>query len=307
MLSYSTGVPEIIDEPAWPLNAGLGDVPHAVSNANAESESSALDDKLTVFLRVTQQHRAQLLRLASRFADCREDAEDIVQEALLKAFRHLPQFRGQSKMSTWLGAIVLNAAREWLRQQKGRLLLPLEGVRNEDDDPIEFDLPGPGRDPEQSYQYKELGNILLSEIDQLNSVYKDALRMCAIDEFSHFEAAKELGVNVLTIKSRIFHGKQVLKRRFCLRAGMCSRTAPPSARGIVSNRIVKPPFQDVDACPKSGSKATQTRLWPSGTERKRIEDAVQFDCNAGLKVQTIAGAKTSRGHVGGRSDENQLD
>jgi RNA polymerase sigma factor (sigma-70 family) len=230
MMSSSTGVPEIIDKSAWPLDAGLSEASYAVSTADAESESSVLDDKLTVFLQVIQQHRAQLLRLANRFADSREDAEDLVQEALLKAFRHLPHFRGQSKMSTWLGAIVLNAGRGWLRQRKARVFLPLENARNEDDDPIELDLPDPCRDPEQSYERNELGNILFSEIDQMNSVYKCALRMCAIDEVSHLEAANALGVKVPTIKSRIFHGKQLLKRRFCLRTGTRSWTAVSSTR-----------------------------------------------------------------------------
>jgi RNA polymerase sigma-70 factor (ECF subfamily) len=220
MLRLSRAVPEIAGKSRLPLESDLGELSCAASVADRESESSAWDGKLTVFLQVAQHRRGQLLRLANRFTDNREDAEDIVQEALLKAFRHLAQFRGQSKMGTWLWVIVLNAGREWLRQQKGRVFLPLQNVRNEDDDPIEFELPDPGRDPEQSYQYKEMERILLSEIDQLNPVYKGALRMCAIDEFSHVEAAKALGVCVPTIKSRIFHGKKGLKRRVCLRTGM---------------------------------------------------------------------------------------
>lgn len=219
MLSFSTRTPEMTDTSALSECNGLEQVLSPVSAANAESGPSAWDGKLAVFLQVTQQRRAQLLRLANRFANSREEAEDIVQEALLKAFKHLPEFRGESQMSSWLGVIVLNAGREGLRKRKGRVFLPLEYVRNGDDDPTVFDLPDPGRDPEQSYAHREMENILLSEIDELNSVSKTAIRMCALDGLSHVEAANALGVNVLTIKSRIFHGKRMLKRRVCLRTG----------------------------------------------------------------------------------------
>ncbi len=198
---------------------GLEEIFGPVSAADTESWQDAWDGKLAAFLQVVQQRRAQLLRLAQRFAISRDGAEDIVQEALLKAFKHLPQFRGESQMSTWLGVIVLNAGREWVRKRKGRVFLPLEYVRNEDDDPIVFDLPDPGRDPEQSCEHREMEKILLSEIDKLNSVSKRPIQMCALDGFSHLEAANALGVNVFTIKSRIFNGKRMLKRRVCLRAG----------------------------------------------------------------------------------------
>jgi RNA polymerase sigma-70 factor (ECF subfamily) len=219
MLGFSAGGPGLTDESALPASSMPAEIANPVSAADAESGSSIWDGNLTVFLQVVQQRRAQLLRMANRFANSREEAEDIVQEALLKAFKNLPQFRGESQMGTWLGVIVLNAGREWIRKRKGLVFLPLEYIRNKDDDPVVFDLPDPGRDPEQSCEHREMENILLSEIDELNSVCKSAIRMCALDGLSHLEAANVLGVNVFTIKSRIFHGKRMLKRRVCLRTG----------------------------------------------------------------------------------------
>lgn len=219
MLGFSAGGPGLTDESALPASSMPAEIANPVCAADAESGSSIWDGNLTVFLQVVQQRRAQLLRMANRFANSREEAEDIVQEALLKAFKNLPQFRGESQMGTWLGVIVLNAGREWIRKRKGLVFLPLEYIRNKDDDPVVFDLPDPGRDPEQSCEHREMENILLSEIDELNSVCKSAIRMCALDGLSHLEAANVLGVNVFTIKSRIFHGKRMLKRRVCLRTG----------------------------------------------------------------------------------------
>ncbi len=219
MLSFSAGALEMTDTSALPEGIKLAETLEPTSAADAESGPSVWDGKLAVFLQVAQQRRAQLLRLAQRFANSREEAEDIVQEALLKAFKHLPQFRGESQMSTWLGVIVLNAGREWVRKRRGQVFVALEYVRNEDDDPIVYELPDPCRDPEESCEYREMESILLSEIDKLSSVCTRPIQMCALDGLSHIEAANALRVNVITIKSRIFHGKRMLKRRVCLRAG----------------------------------------------------------------------------------------
>jgi RNA polymerase sigma-70 factor (ECF subfamily) len=219
MLSFSTGAPDLADTSALPESGGLEEVSNSVSASDAESGPSAWDGKLALFLQVAQQRRTQLLWLARRFANSREEAEDIVQEGLLKAFKHLSQFRGESQMSTWLGVIVLNAGREWVRTRKRRVFQRLEYVSDKDDDSVAYDLPDPGRDPEQSCGHREMEDILRSEIDELNSVCKSAIKMCTIEGLSHLEAANELGVNVLTIKSRIHHAKRMLKRAVRLRDG----------------------------------------------------------------------------------------
>jgi RNA polymerase sigma-70 factor (ECF subfamily) len=184
---------------------------------DVESGASSWDGKLVTFTQVAEQRRAQLLWQAQRLTNSREEAEDVVQESLLKAFKNLPQFRGESQMGTWLCVIVQNTGREWLRKRKGRVYLPLEHTRNRDDDLLTYDPPDPGRNPEQCCEREEMDNILLSEINKLNSVCKRAIQMCAIEQLSHHEVSKALGVNVFTIKSRIFHGKRMLKRAIQLR------------------------------------------------------------------------------------------
>jgi RNA polymerase sigma-70 factor, ECF subfamily len=195
------------------------DMSSTMTVSGVKSGPAVREGKLERFMQVAEQRRAQLLWYAQRFTNNREEAEDIVQEALLKAFKNLPQFRGESHMGTWLYVIVQNAGREWLRNRKGKTYLPLEYVRNRDDEPLVLDLPDPGRNPEQFCERREMERILLSEIDKLNSVCKRAIQMCALEELSHLEAANVLGVNVFTMKSRIFHGKRMLKRAICLRTG----------------------------------------------------------------------------------------
>ena len=183
------------------------------------SGSTAWEHKLIAFVQVAEARREQLLWRAQRITKNREEAEDIVQEALLKGFKHLSQFRGESMMCTWLTAIVRNVGLEWLRGQGGRAILPLEQDQDGYEMPFLDNLQDPSEDPEQSCERWEIRNLLLTHIDELDSVSKHALRMCAIEERSHLEAANALGVIVAAIKSRLFHGKRMLKRAIHMRTG----------------------------------------------------------------------------------------
>jgi RNA polymerase sigma-70 factor (ECF subfamily) len=199
---------------------GLEHRSRSLNDAELAFASTTWEQKLIMFMRVAEARRTQLLWLAQRVTNNREEAEDIVQEALLKGFKHLAQFRGESMMYTWLGAIIKNVGREWLRSQKGRVLQPLEHLGDGNDVPLLDLLQDSYEDPEQFCERWEMTNILLSEINELDSVCKHALKMCAIEERSHLEAAHALGVSVSAIKSRLFHGKRILKRAVRKRIGV---------------------------------------------------------------------------------------
>jgi len=202
-----------------PANNGFEDTYSTKTAHDVESGASTWDSKLVTFTQVAEQRRAQLVGLAQRITHDRDEAEDVVQEALLRAFKSLPQFRGESQIGTWLCVIVKNTGCEWLRIQRGRVFLSLEHARSPDDQPILLDFPDPGRNPEQCCVRKEMDDILLSEIARLNSVCGSTIQMCAIEERSHWEAAHALGVSVAAIKARVFRAKQMLKRAVCVRTG----------------------------------------------------------------------------------------
>jgi RNA polymerase sigma-70 factor (ECF subfamily) len=180
------------------------DASSTMTAKDVESVASSWKGKLVTFTQVTEQRRAQLLWLAQRITRNHDEAEDVVQEAIFRAFKRLPQFGGESQISTWLGVIVKNTGREWLRDRRGSVCLSLEYARNSDDQPILLDFPDPGRNPEQCCVRKEMDDILLSEIDGLNSVFKSTIKMCAIEEGSYREAAHALGVSIAAIKSQVF-------------------------------------------------------------------------------------------------------
>jgi RNA polymerase sigma-70 factor, ECF subfamily len=187
-----------------------------ISSARATHQitlcQAASDATLAAYVQMAKERRQQLVWLAQRITRNRDEAEDVVQEALLRAFKSLPQFRGESQMATWLGVIVLNAAREWLRNQKGKQWISFENTHSRDEGPIEIEIRDPSRNPEQNCIRNEIDSILHSAIDRLSSVSRSALRICVLEEESHESAAKMMGVRVSTIKSRVFRGKNMLRR-----------------------------------------------------------------------------------------------
>ena len=206
----------------WSLSSqdqnGGRSLPSAIGSGAAAS-ANASEDKVAKFVETAERRRAQLLCVARKMTDSREDAEDIVQYALLKAFANLSRFREESQMSTWLYMIVQNTARQWLRDRKGRICLSLEYSGNSDDGPKFLDLPDPGRNPEEACEQREIENIVHSELEGLNSVCTRALQLCFLDEHSQMSAARVQNVSAITIKSRVFRGKQMLKRALCKRIG----------------------------------------------------------------------------------------
>jgi RNA polymerase sigma-70 factor, ECF subfamily len=212
--------PEMSNETAVAEGIELNDRSVAVRAQIVEPTTCSYEEKLAAYLRIAKERRGQLIWMALRMTNNREDAEEIVQEALLRAFKNLTRFRGDSKMGTWLCVIVQNIGRERLRHQKGVVSLPLERAPKGEESPIDYDLPDPSRNPEQLCENRELKNILLSEINRMSSICKQTTQLCALEELSHAEVANALGVNVFTVKSRLFNGRRMLKHALYLRTGL---------------------------------------------------------------------------------------
>lgn len=197
---------------------GMRGAPSTAPAFPEHPQGNAVDDAqlLIVFF---EQRRAQLLWDAQRVTKSAEEAEDIVQESLLKAWRNLQQFRGESQIGTWLRAIVKNTAREWLRNRGNRIHVPLESQRNEDEETATLDLPDTRLSPEELCERREMEEIVHSEIQALTLLSRRAIELCAIEEKSLREAARTLNVGVVAVKSRVFRGRRLLERGICRRTG----------------------------------------------------------------------------------------
>jgi len=191
----------------------------ARSTALPRSPNRKSNEDAALLVLFFEKRRAQLLWDAQRVTKSAEEAEDIVQESLLKAWRNLQQFRGEAQIGTWLRAIVKNTAREWMRNRGSRVHLPLEMQRNEDEEPTVLELIDPRLDPEQWCERQEMEEILHAEIQALTYLSRRAIELCALEEQSLREAARAMNVGVVAVKSRVFRGRRLLERGIRDRTG----------------------------------------------------------------------------------------
>jgi RNA polymerase sigma-70 factor (ECF subfamily) len=152
-------------------------------------------------------------RRAHRHLGNAADAEDAVQDALLSAYKHLNQFKGQAQMSTWLTAIVTNSARMQLRRRLRQIHLSLdERFAEEEGNPLAERLAHHGPSPEDECQNSELHGHLMQFVSQLSPALREAFHLRALGGLTTSEAAHILGVPEGTVKARLARARAKLKR-----------------------------------------------------------------------------------------------
>lgn len=172
-----------------------------------------------------------LYRGAYRLLGNAADAEDAVQDALLAAYMHLDQFRGQSKMSTWLGAIVHNSARMQLRKRLRHVHVPLdEPIGQVEEHCASLRLADHRPGPEDEYRNTELGRRLVHFQSQLTPTLRKTFQLRDIDGLSIREAARILGVPLGTVKAQSARARKKLRQ--LMRRTLRSQTRALSGSAI---------------------------------------------------------------------------
>ena len=157
-------------------------------------------------------HSGRLLSVARRMLRDEEDARDVVQQGFLSAFKALPHFNGQSRLSTWLHRIVVNAALMKLRTRSRR-----------PEEPIEDLLPRFLEDGHHVETWSEVGSsvdeLLIqgetrvrvrTAINRLPDTYRTVLILRDIEEMDTEETARTLGITVNAVKIRLHRARQAL-------------------------------------------------------------------------------------------------
>lgn len=184
-------------------------------------------------------HLPRFYRSAYRQLGNIADAEDAVQDALLAAYKHLDQFKGQAQMSTWLTAIVANCARMQLRKRPRQPQVSLHEQAGEERCCLLDRLPCSGLSPEDHCRNSEFRQCLLKSVAQLSPSLRKAYELRDLDGRSVREAAQALGLAEGTVKSQLSLARAKLTRlmRQALRPGMqstqsvaCRTSSQPQAR-----------------------------------------------------------------------------
>ena len=155
---------------------------------------------------------ASFYRKAYRMLGNSADAEDAVQDALLAAYAHLNQFKGQSEMSTWVTAIVHNCALLQLRKRRGHVYVSLDEPTGESEAVLASEQLADHRpNPEDECQHSELSTRLTHFYSQLSPTLSRTFRLRNIEGLSIRETARILGIPQGTVKAHSARARKKLK------------------------------------------------------------------------------------------------
>jgi RNA polymerase sigma-70 factor (ECF subfamily) len=143
----------------------------------------------------------------------REDAEDVVQEAFLKAFLHLDQFREDSKFSTWLIRITLNQSLMKLRKQRLTRETSIDKDSRSEEDSLPIDVADWAPNPEELYRASELKGILRKILQELGEGLRVVFVLRDIEGLSTAQTAEALGLSLTAVKARSFRARLQLRER----------------------------------------------------------------------------------------------
>ena len=168
-------------------------------------------------------HLRRLLKTAFNVTGNREDAEDALQDSLMKAFVRIKDFLGASSFSTWLTRIVINSALMIRRKRRTARHIFLDDLS---EDRLTLDVPDAAADPAQIFFARERRMALCNAIRDLRPNLRSAVEAGYLQDFSMEETAKALNISTGAAKARLFQARAALRRSATLRLIAQSRTGP---------------------------------------------------------------------------------
>ncbi|HWY06848.1 MAG TPA: sigma-70 family RNA polymerase sigma factor [Candidatus Acidoferrales bacterium] len=175
--------------------------------------AAAKNGDVQAFEVLVARHQRRILVVARRYTGVRQDAEDIMQQSLQKAFLHLHQFEGRSSFSTWLTQVAINEARMLQRKSGGRREVSIDDLNENAETATSLEIPDSTPDPEANYSKREWTRMLFSAMNELPRKTRRALQLRELDERSTEETARIMGISVGAVKARVFHGRKKLRKR----------------------------------------------------------------------------------------------
>ncbi|MCI6796739.1 MAG: RNA polymerase sigma factor RpoE [Succinatimonas sp.] len=190
-------------------------------NLNATDANSASDEELvrrvqggqtSAYNLLVVRYQHKIIQVAQKFVSDYADASDIAQEAFIKAYKALPNFRGESSFYTWLYRIAVNVAKSYLEglsRQKNQVDVDGEDFESKDTHGVLTDATTPDRIIES----EELKKVILQAVSELPSELRTAFTLREVEGLSYDEIADAVKVPVGTVRSRIFRARQYIESK----------------------------------------------------------------------------------------------
>ncbi|HEY7209488.1 MAG TPA: RNA polymerase sigma factor [Bryobacteraceae bacterium] len=165
------------------------------------------------FSELVEHYDRRVFRMAKQITQNDDDAEDVLQEAFLKAYTHLDDFQGNSKFYTWIVRIAVNEALMKLRKRRADRSVPLDEPIDTGEDEVAREIAVWDDNPEDVYSREELTEILDEAVQSLKPAYRTVFVLRDIEELSIEETAEALGLSISAVKSRLLRARLQLREK----------------------------------------------------------------------------------------------
>jgi len=243
------------------------------SGAKFAQTTSASDDlelvratqsgDVSAFAQLVARYDCKLLRIAQHVTHNREDSEDAVQDAFLKAFQHLGEFREDAQFSTWLIRITLNQALSRLRKRRTIKEMSLDEDFESDDGMLPREVADWAPNPEELYRASELRDILIKTLEELRPILRTVFVLRDIEGLSIDETVEVLSLTPSEVKARLWRARldvrALLTKYFSNRKACSNRVRPEAAHRARFVRTSCRMHELVD----SAFRNSQQRRWSS--------------------------------------------
>jgi len=172
-------------------------------------------DDLRGFKKIVEDNYQRVYNVIFRMIEDREEAEDLVQDTFVNAYRAFDSFRHESQVYTWLYRIAVNLTKNRLDRRRRRRTAEgpsLDEPVEVEDDELSRQVEDWRQAPERSAENSELARILSGEVSQLRPEYKEVVILRDYEALSYEEIAQVVGCSIQAVKSRLFRARTVLRR-----------------------------------------------------------------------------------------------
>lgn len=163
-----------------------------------------LSGNLNAFTFLVKKHQKLVSHLIYRIIHQKEDVEDLSQEVFIKVYRNLKNYRGDSKLSTWIATIAYNTAISWYRKKS---------ISEETELPETQQIVNPGLEAQEIMEKNELKRLILKKVEELPGHYRTIVTLYHLEEFSYKEIEEITGLPEGTVKTHLFRARKLLKEK----------------------------------------------------------------------------------------------
>jgi RNA polymerase sigma-70 factor, ECF subfamily len=209
--------------------------------SDEEVVTRVLAGETAMFEIVMRRHNQRLYRVARAILRNDGEAEDVMQDAYVRAYEHLSQFAGRAKFSTWLTRIAVHEA--LARQHSGNRYQELGSMSEREGDPMDrFASSAP--DPEQQAANSEIRSLLEEAVEKLPDAYRTIFVLRDVEDMSTTDAAEVLEITEDNVKVRLHRARALLRKSLYTRAGM-ERKEAFNFHAVRCDRVVKNVFERI--------------------------------------------------------------